>query len=273
MGGRSEGRQTQNQTTTMPPNQDRNANTLLSDALAYYNTGGPKYFQGDTVAPTDPNQTAGRGAMLDYASGAGQVGVNAAQGANNYWLNPSTLNNFSSIPGYDASRQQIINGATQNLTDNQLPVIRDDAIMSGNYGGTSQQIGEALATSRTNEAIAGQLGNLDLGLYNTNANMQNQALNRSTGMYDLGLMPGQTQEQVGAMNRGDQQQQIDADISKWNFDQMAPLLNLQALQALTGSAGQYGGTTSGQSTGGASGGNGMLPVLGGLLSLFGMMGG
>jgi hypothetical protein len=243
----------------------------MRDSLAYYQGGGPKYFEGNTVAPTSPEQQQGRQAGMQYAQGVGQQGVNAAQSANNFWLNPDVLTNYSSIPGYDANRQKIITDATRSLTDTQLPVIRDEAILNGQYGGTSQQIGEALATSRTNEGIAGQLSQLDLGLYNTNAGMQNNAMSRAPAMFDLGLAPSSTMESIGGLNRADQQQQIDADVSRWNFEQMAPLMNLQALQGLTGSAGQYGGTTTSTGQQGTSGGNGdMMAIAGTALMLFAM---
>ena len=244
MGGRTGGSSSQTTTTRLPQSQQYNVDTLMRDSLAYYQGGGPKYFQGDTTAGTDPAQATGRAMGTSYATGAGQAGVNAAQSANNYWLNPDVLTNMQSIPGYNATRQGIINDATRSLTDSTLPVIRDEAIMNGAYGGTSQQIGEALAVSRTNEGIAQQLGQLDLGLYNTNANMQNSALARAPVMYDLGLAPSSTMESIGGLNRMDQQQDIDAAVQRWNFEQMAPLMNLQAFQGLTGTAGQYGGTTT-----------------------------
>lgn len=264
MGGRTSGTQSQTNTTRLPANQQANVDTLMRDSLAYYNTGGPKYFEGNTVAGATPEQQQARTMGTNYATGAGQQGVDAAQAANNYWLNPQVLTNFSSIPGYDANRQRIITDATHSLTDNTLPVIRDNAILNGQYGGTSQQIGEALATSRTNEGIAGQLAQQDLGLYQTNVGMQNSALSRASSMYDLGLAPSSTLESIGGMNRQDQQQQIDADVSRWNFEQIAPLLNLQAFQGLTGSAGQYGGTTSSTGQQGTSGGNGDLMAAAGI---------
>lgn len=274
MGGQTTGNQSHSTTTVLPPNQQTNVDTLLQDALANYQSGGPKYYQGSTVAPVNANQTAGMAGAVDYATGAGASNVNAAQGANNYWMSPNVLTDYSKIPGYDASRQNIINGATQNLSEGVLPTIRGDAILNGQYGGTSQQIGEALATSRTNEAIAGQLGNLDLGLYNTNVNAQQQALNRAPAMYDLGLKPSQTQAQVGDNQRALDQEGIDADVKAWNFDQMRPLMNMQALQALTGTAGTYGGTQYGTGATGTSPDTGsqIMQVLGTVIMAYAMSG-
>lgn len=265
MGGKTSTSSNQTTTTRLPMNQQRNVDTLMRDSLAYYESGGPKYFEGNTVAGPNATQQGARQGTLDYARGQGQQSVNNAISANNYWLQPGVMTDFNSIPGYGATRQGIINDATRSLTDSTLPVLRDEAVLSGQYGGTSQQIGEALAVSRTNEGIAQQLGNLDLGIYNTNAQMQNNALGRAGQMFDLGLAPNSTIEGVGAMQQADEQQQIDADISRWNFEQMAPLLNLQALQGLTGSAGQYGGTTTSSGTQSASdGGAGQLTQIAGL---------
>jgi hypothetical protein len=271
MGGRTSSSTNQTTTTRLPQAQQTNVDTLLRDSLAYYQGGGPKYFEGNTYAGPTAEQTQARQMGANYATGQGQQTANSAISANNYWLNPEVLTNYSAIPGYNATRQGIINDATRTLTDSTLPVLRDDAIINGQYGGTSQQIGEALATARTNEGIAQQLGNLDLGIYQQNSSMQNNALNRSGDMYNLGLAPSSTLETIGGQNRQDQQGQIDADVAKWNFDQMAPLLNLQAFQGLTGSAGQYGGTTTTQGNASASGGDGgMMQALGTVVMLAAM---
>ena len=268
MGGRTGGSSSQTSTTVLPGNQQTNVDTLLQGALNQYNTGGPRYFGGNTVAGFTPAQQQAQQGAMSYAQGPGQTMVNQAVGANNYWLDPNRMTNFSSIPGYGAMREGIIRGATQNLTDNTLPIIRDDAILNGQYGGTSQQIGEALATARTNEGIANQLGNLDLGLYNTNVSANQNAIARSPQMFDLGLAPSNVFAGVGQQQQQMQQQQIDADVSRWNFEQLRPLLNLQSLQGLTGNAGQYGGTTT--STGqqaATDGGSGLMQGIGTLIML------
>lgn len=248
MGTKTSARQSQTSTVQLPTNQQRNVDVLMNDALTYYQTGGPQYYQGNTVAGTTPEQQQARQQATSYAQGAGQQIINQATAANNYWLDPARTTNLAATPGYTGMREGIIQGATRNLTEGTLPTLRDDAILNGQYGGTSQQIGEALATARTNEGIAQQLAQFDLGLYGQNLAMQDAAIGRSGQMYDLGLAPSLTMENMGALNRQDEQAQIDADVARWNFEQMAPLLNLQAFQGLTGTAGQYGGTTTSNST-------------------------
>lgn len=248
MGGKSKQTTTGSQTTVLPRDQQTNVDTLMRDSLAYYNTGGPRYYDKDTVADVNPLQTQGRQMQAAYAQGPGQMQVDNTINANNRMLTPDFLTNFSSIPGYGANREAIIRDTTRALTEGILPSIRDSAVLNGQYGGTSQQIGEGLAAGRTADAISGQLAQMDLGLYGQNLAAQQNAIQRSPGLYGFGLAPGQTLEQVGAMDRADQQMDIDADQRRFNFEQLRPLLNLQALKELTGSAGEYGGTVNSVNT-------------------------
>ena len=91
-------------------------------------------------------------------------------------------------------------------------------------------------------------------------------MNRAPGIYQLGVQPSNTLENVGAANRSDQEQKLQADMQKWDFQQNQLPRLLSMIQSLTGSAGQYGGTTTGTETQTTSGGGGGLgQILGPLL--------
>lgn len=273
MGGRTTQNQNSAQTTTLPADQQTNVDMLLGGARDQYRTGGPQYYGGNTVAGTDPNTTAGRTAATGYATGSGLNFAQGVQQGESTFLNPQNIFNPSNIPGYARAREATMTDATNNLTRNILPQIRNGAVADGAYGGSRQGIAEGLAGSETARGVGDTLARMDMDAYNSGLGMYNSAANRAPSTYGLGLAPANTLQQVGGMYQNDQQRQIDADMARWNFNQMSPLLNLQNFQNLTGTAGQYGGTTTGQTQQGLSGGNNIDPAMGLLTTLASMWGG
>ncbi len=157
--------------------------------------------------------------------------------------------------------------ANNNLQRNILPGIRTGSVAAGSYGGSRQGIAEGLAASETARGVGDTLARMDMDAYSQGLGMYNAAASRAPTTYGLGLAPSQTQQGIGEQYRSDAQRGIDANMARWNFEQLAPLLNLQNFQGLTGTAGQYGGTTSGQTNSNVGGGNSMLPWLGTALTL------
>jgi hypothetical protein len=186
-------------------------------------------------------------------------------------MDPNNIFNPSNIPGFQRAQEGVITNANNNLMRTQLPAIRAGSVANGSYGGSRQGIAEGLATGETNRYIGDTLANMNMGAYESGMNRANAASARAPQTYGLGLMPSNTMASVGDAYRSDQQRQIDSDMARWNFEQLGPLLNLQNFQGLTGTAGQYGGTTTGQQTSDMTGGNGWMGPLGGLTSLMSMM--
>lgn len=282
MGGSASQRQRSEQTGTTtssaPPGQQQNIDLLMSGARDFYNSGGPQYYGGQTYAGPSPGELLARQNATGYATGAGQDFVNNYQQGEQFWLNPENIFNPGNIPGFRQVQQGLTRDITRNLTENQLPELRGGGIATGALGGSRQEIGEGLATARTNETIGQTLAGMDMQAYNSGLNMYNNAANRAPGTFQLGLAPSEVLNSVGGAERADTQQGIDADVSRWNFEQMAPYFNLDMLRQLTGMLGQYGGTTHSNQTGDATtsvSGGGMqsaMQGIGGLMSMFALMG-
>jgi hypothetical protein len=270
MGGRTSQTQTSQQTTSLPQDQQTNVNMLMAGARDFYRTGGPQYYGGNTVAGTNDQQIAGRNAATGYAGGQGLNFIQNYQNGESTFLNPANIMNPDNMPGFARAKQGVVADATNNLTRNILPSIRGGAVADGAYGGSRQGIAEGLAAAETSRGIGDTLARMDMDAYGQGLQAYNNAANRAPSTYGLGLAPSQTQMQVGGMYQNDQQRQIDADMSRWNFNQMSPLVALQALQQLTGNMGQYGGTTAGTQTQTQSGG-GWQQGLGLALSLASML--
>lgn len=264
-------RQNQTTTTTLPPLQQQNVDLLMSGAGNLYRSGGPQYFPDQTYAGPTPWELSGRESATNYVTGAGQDYINAAQAGDKFWLDPANIYDPSKIPGFDARQAQVTQNITNNLTRNVLPSIRSGEIANGMFGGSSQGISEGLATGETSRAIGEALTSMELGAYNSGLNMYNQAANRAPMMFDLGLRPADVMNQVGASERADSQQAIDEAKKRFDFEQMKPYMLLQMLQGLTGTAGQYGGTTSSSGTMQQDGGNGAMQAMGTMLMFLSML--
>jgi len=227
--------------TRLPANQQANVNLLQSGLGSWYQTGGPQFYSGNTVAGPTANTLAGRESALAAAGNLGGL-LDTATAGEQFWMNPANIFNPSNIPGFQAAQDSVIQNTTRNLTENILPQLRSGSVASGTYGGTRQGIGEGLAVGRTSDALAGQLGNLQMQAFDRGLNMYNAAQNRLPQTIAAGFVPSTVQQQVGAAEQADEQARINANRERWEFEQMAPLFALQQLAALTGTAGQYGGT-------------------------------
>jgi hypothetical protein len=272
MGGSSAKQKTKStQTTTLPANQQANVDLLMQGTQDLYNSGGPQYMPGANYTTATPEQLQARNMAMDYATGAGQDMVNSAQSANNFWMDPNRVFDLQSVPGYGASRQGIIDSVTRMLTENYLPNSRSGAIAGGTLGGSRQGMMDALAAGRTGEALTAGLGNLDLGIYSQNLAANQNAISRAPAMYQLGTAPADTVNAVGGAYRADTAEQIAGDKERWDFQQMQLPRLLAMVQALTGTAGQYGGTVTGKQTTKGSGGGSWMQPLGAAMSLGSML--
>ena len=269
MGGGTQKQTTTGSTTTLlPENQQQNVDLLMQGARDFYNSGGVKFYPGQTYADTTGQQLTARQNAEGYATGAGQDLVNNYQAGENFWLNPANTFNPQNIPGFTAAQDDVTQRVRRELTESMLPGIRGGAIQSNSLGGSRQNLGEGLAVGRASDALAGTLANMNMQAYGQGLNMYNAAAGRAPQTYNMGLAPSQTLSAVGQEYQSDQQRAIDESMQRFNFEQLAPLLNLQALQSLTGTAGQYGGTVnSTQEQKMSGGGGGGLAALGGFLSL------
>lgn len=232
------------QTTTMslPANQQRNVDELMSGALDYYRGGGRAFYPGDLIAGFDPAQKVGQSMLLDYAGGAGQDLVDQAISANSLFLNPDNIFNPGNIPGFQGAVDDLTRGYTTNLLENVLPSVRAGGTSSGQFGGSASGIGQALAVDRSNQALGDALSQMYLGAYGQGLGMFNNAISRAPALFGLGTLPGQIYSDVGATRQGQEQREIQADAARHEFEQNEPIFLLNLLRDLTGQYGQYGGT-------------------------------
>lgn len=228
--------------TKLPDNQQRNVDLLMQGAEDLYKQGGPKYYEGNTVAPRSADTLTANEMARQFALGSGTDMANRAIASNNAWLNPEMLTNPNMIPGYSGVADDLSRRARISLTEDMLPSIRSSGVLAGGYGDTKNQNAQALAVARANEALQGQLSGLGLDTWSRAAGLQQQAIQMAPMLMSLGMQPAQIMQLIGAGNEAYDQRLIDAAREKWNFEQTRPYSNLEFFKQMTGRAGDYGGT-------------------------------
>lgn len=228
--------------TKLPDNQQRNVDMLLQGAQDLYKQGGPKYYEGNTVAPRSADTLTANEMARNFALGQGTDMANQAITANSAWLNPDMLTNPNAIPGYSGVANDLARRARISLTEDMLPSIRSSGVLAGGYGDTKNQNAQALAVARANESLQGQLSGLGLDTWSRAAGLQQNAIQLMPMLMSLGMQPAQIMQLLGAGNEAYDQRLIDAARERWNFEQTRPYSNLEFFKQMTGRAGDYGGT-------------------------------
>src|SRR5215470_9936704 len=131
MGGGGQQQQAPTQTTTYTPSpQQQELMNLALPGVRQFAASTPTRYQGQ-VSPFDPSQVAGQNLALGAAGGQQDLADVAAQ---------QTEARLSQDP--NAMRDEAINAAVrpiyQNLTEKDLPAIRQNAVTQGGFGGSRQ---------------------------------------------------------------------------------------------------------------------------------------
>ncbi len=270
--GKSKQESTQTTTQTLPGSQQRNVDVLMREALNYFQGGGRSFFPGDTVADFDPLQLQGQEQLLNYASGIGGDLVSNAIAGNQFFMDPNNIMNPDSIPGFTGVIDSMRRNSNQNLTENVLPYVRGQGTSSGQFGGSATGIGQALTVDRSQEALNDAIASMYLGAYGQGLDTFNQSLNRAPGLFALGAQPGSIVTNIGDVRQNQAQAEIGGERERFEFEQNEPAVILSLLQALTGTAGQYGLTEETTRTDTTSGGE-LTQALGALMAIGGLMSG
>lgn len=181
------------------------------------------------------------------------------------------------MSAYNPMADAITSRVNRNFNESILPSIRNSSIANGTLGGSRQGIAEGLAASRMNEDLAGSLSNLygnaytqaqgarnaiapamaNLALnqqgqdrtyglasanYGLQANQQqNNALGQGVGLLTQGASQPMSNYQsligLGGLLQQEDQNQINADKARWDYNQNKDWQNLNNISGLlTGNA-------------------------------------
>lgn len=204
----------------------------------------PQRYQGEQVAGFNPTQQTAQNMITTGAVPAQQDLARSGQAVSDFYTGGNIWD-----PSVNPNLQGAVNAAvrpiTQNLTENQLPALRGEAVNTGNFGSSRQGIAEGLASGRASQAIGDTASKLVQNEYETNVNAQLKALGLLPQTQAAQATPGATEGAVGDIQQQLEQQRINEAVSNFNFDQYAPFLQSQEIMSLLGSMPQGGVTSTG----------------------------
>ncbi len=212
---------------------------IFQQAQKQFRGPAPTYFPGSTVAPVSQATTQAQNLAQQYATGTGQQQVQGVQGAHQFALNAPDVANNQYVQN---AAQAAINPVFDTLEERALPLIRSQALATGGFGGSRQQLAEGNAVrDATREALDRSAGLFERA-YGQGLDAQSKALGLAPQTYNLGLAGAETLGQVGAQQRQYEQQVIDDAIARHNFEQSLPATQLAQYQNLI--QGNFGGQTT-----------------------------
>lgn len=217
----------------------------------------PQDFQGSRVAPFNETQLQAQGQLRDAATGSATDFTNYLlsnqQRLNEIGLNPQ---NNPALPGL---LEAGIRPLTENLTQQVLPNIGQEAVAGGQYGGSRQGIAEGLASqayfNSAQDVVSRVLGEA------YSSGLDNATKAQALGPTVLGATtyPSQILSAVGDQQYGMEQAQLTDEVQRYFNEQLLPFL------AAKEAAGVAFGVPSGISTTDASlPASSINPVMGGL---------
>lgn len=243
------------------PGQEEGIANVINLAGEEYQAGPQQFYPGQQVADLDPNLIAGQNAQLGSVGQQQQLADLSALGTGSLLSGGAGRIEGFDLPGQigfgiDENLQNaVMNPVMRNLEERVLPGMDLQATNQGAFGGTrhAQMKGQAAADAveRSAEAVARanlQARGQSIGQRNNDISamlqgrtqdiQQNQIQNSAVGagmnsvsgaMANL-LAPGQVQQDIGRQRTAYDQQLIDADKARFDFNQMAPINALDRLQ-------------------------------------------
>lgn len=236
----AKGETTQTTKVELPPE----ARQLLDLSMPYLTSFAktpPQAYPGSAVAPFDPLQVAGQEGALSAAGGP-QAGIVGSAGTAQQRLTSGELLTPASNP---ALRDTIAAGTRPIIEDllfKALPAIRGEASTTGNFGSSRQALAEGLATGKAAQAV----GDTGAKIASTGYLAGLDALTKGVGLApqtaNAQLIPALTTSGVGDVRQAMTQALLGEDVSKFNYNQLLPLLVGQKLASIA--AGIPGGSVT-----------------------------
>lgn len=254
--------------STSKPHQQAQYDKLLAGSDKWLEGGGfDKNYGGsegfDGVADLTPEQLAAMQGMAGTGQGLadiyGGLGMDSLKDALGTYDPTKT--------GLNTALDNMYERSNFDFDTTQAGQIRQGAQGAGQFGSSRHGIAEGLARDRLSQnqtAAASQMAMADQQNWNTN---RTNALSNLTNI-SKGLNSGNmVQYDAGALQQGQDQQEIMGQLQKWAYENNVEMNDLAAYKALI--SGDMGGRNTTTTSGGGGGGGG----LGSLGSLAGMVAG
>lgn len=251
------GDQPKQETTQVLSPEQRQLMDLAIPGVTKFAATVPQRYQGSQVADFTGPQVQGQQMALGAAGSQGTLAGNAADATNFY--TSGNIWDPAANPNLQGAISATTRPITQNLTENQLPAIRSEAVQTGNFGSSRQGIAEGLASRGASQAIGDTASKLVQGQYDTNVNAQLKALGLTPTVQGAQTTPATTVSGVGDVQQAMNQARLSEQVGNFNYDQYAPFLQSKEIMSLL--SGLPGGTVT--STGNVPQQNTAMQALGG----------
>ena len=250
---------------------------LYDSANNWYNSASPQYYPNSTIGDLSPLTTGAQGLGAQRAL-MGNSGMQLGQGQLNQTIGGGYL---GSNPYLDSMFNSAASGVGRQFSQNVLPGIASMFSGAGRTGSGA----EAGAADRATQAYGDTLGRMGSSIYGGAYESE-----RGRQMQAMGMAPAYAANDytdiaqlanIGRAQEGRTQDELNADIQRFQFAQNRPLSKLQDFNALLNGGMALSGTTASQqaqrsgsplagAAGGAMMGYSALPYVGGALADAGM---
>jgi hypothetical protein len=211
---------------------------LLMNGITGSLTTPPQFYPGQTYLNMDRKQMGGLNDVYNNAAGSRDSIVNPALDA---WKN---LMGGPDQSNWDNALRYYTDRAGDNLSRNIIPGINDEAILSGGRTSSRAGIAEGLARADTGRDILGYNNELAMNFESLKQSGEQAALGMAPNMFNLNMAPGNAMYEAATALRGDQQNKLNEDISRYNYNRDAPLENMQRMYSMLFPMAQGFGTTT-----------------------------
>ena len=210
----------------------------FKQAADIYGRGAPDYYPGDTLAKFTPAQAAAQKGVAGYVTGPRAAGPQAmAEGALTRGLSGKVdLSKFN--PMMDALSNQM----KSQLTGSILPGIRQSMVEYQPGGSSRADLVQSQAIAAANKQMLDKAAEMYGGAYQS---AQDRAVNYGQLYPSIMAAPLATYGalgDVGAEQRGMQQEAIDRDMAKYSYTANRDASQLANYMSMI--SGDYGGTTT-----------------------------
>lgn len=210
------------------------------DAEAQYQQGAPSYYGGQTVAPMSGYTKGSLDSMAQRAQDGSPLN-RQAQGMLSDTLSGSYLE--AGNPYFQGAVDAATRPITQNYNDNVMPGLNSDFSAAGRYGSGAHAMASGDASGQYMNAIGDVSSQMAYQNYGDERNrmMQGSALAPELAKqdyYDISML-GQAGQGYDQYN----QQLIDADIARWDYNQNADMQHIASYLGLL-NGNPYSATTS-----------------------------
>ena len=229
--------------------------TGFAQAQNLLNQGGPQYYQGQNYINLSPQTQSALQATMQRAQ----------QGSPTMGLAARNINDTISGKYLDPNSNPYLGQYFQQGLKSALPSLNATFSNAGRTGAEAQSQGMADVYGALSRDIYG-------GAYNNERNLQMQALGMAPAIAANDYQDIAKQYAVGQAYDQQNQNVLNANMERWNFNQERPYDNLaRYMQAIQG---QYGQSMNSTTKTPASGGNALGGAVGGALagSTFGPLG-